>query len=141
MDKFIGFDIDHKHTVACVVEAGQPDRYRKLRTDVAQLRESGFMTCLARPVSPSQLYNCLGTLAGRKRASPKEERTATATQKALEEDLKGKVRILVVEDNPINQLLALKFLEKLGYRADAVANGEEALGALREEYPVQSKNQ
>ena len=32
MDKFTGFDIDHKHTLACVVEAGQPDRYRKLRT-------------------------------------------------------------------------------------------------------------
>jgi transposase len=39
MDKFIGFDIDHKHTLACVVQAGQPDRYRKLRTDVGQLRE------------------------------------------------------------------------------------------------------
>ncbi len=36
MDKFIGFDIDHKHTVACVVQAGQPDRYRKLPTDVGQ---------------------------------------------------------------------------------------------------------
>ncbi len=39
MGKFIGFDIDHKHTQACVVQAGQPDRYRKLPTDVAQLRE------------------------------------------------------------------------------------------------------
>ena len=39
MDKFIGFDIDHKHTVACVVQAGQPDRYRKLPTDLAPLRE------------------------------------------------------------------------------------------------------
>lgn len=39
MDKFIGFDIDHKHTLACVVQVGQPDRYRKLRTDVGQLRE------------------------------------------------------------------------------------------------------
>ena len=39
MDKFIGFDIDHKHTVACVVQAGQPDRYRTLRTDVGGLRE------------------------------------------------------------------------------------------------------
>ncbi len=35
MDKFIGFDIDHKHTVACVVQGGQPDRYKKLPTDVA----------------------------------------------------------------------------------------------------------
>ncbi len=39
MDKFIGFDIDHKHTVACGVHAGQPERYGRLRTDVGQLRE------------------------------------------------------------------------------------------------------
>ena len=39
MDKFIGFDMDHKHTMACVVQAGQPDRYRKLPTDLGQLRE------------------------------------------------------------------------------------------------------
>ncbi len=29
MNKFIGFDIEHKHTLACLVHAGQPDRYRK----------------------------------------------------------------------------------------------------------------
>ena len=39
MDKFLGFDIDHKHTLGRLVQAGQPDRYRKLRTDVDQLRE------------------------------------------------------------------------------------------------------
>ncbi len=32
MNKFIGFDIDHKHTLAFLTQAGQPDRYRKLRT-------------------------------------------------------------------------------------------------------------
>ncbi len=39
MDKFIGFDIDHKHTLAGVVPAGQFDRFKKLRTVVDQLRE------------------------------------------------------------------------------------------------------
>ncbi len=29
MDKFIGFDIEHKQTLACLVQAGHPDRYRK----------------------------------------------------------------------------------------------------------------
>ena len=39
MDKLIGLDTDHKQTVTCVVQSGQPDRYTKLRTNVGQLRD------------------------------------------------------------------------------------------------------
>lgn len=39
MDKFIGFDVDHKHTLACVTQAGRPDRYTKLPTEMGQLRQ------------------------------------------------------------------------------------------------------
>ncbi len=39
-------------------------------------------------------------------------------------------RILLVDDNPINQKVALKFLEKMGYAADVADNGRQAIGAL-----------
>jgi CheY-like chemotaxis protein len=40
------------------------------------------------------------------------------------------VRILIAEDNVINQTIAVKMLEKMGFRADAVANGKEVITAL-----------
>ena len=39
MDKFIGFDVDHKRIVACLTQVGRPERYAGLRTDVRELRE------------------------------------------------------------------------------------------------------
>lgn len=41
-------------------------------------------------------------------------------------------RVLVVEDNPVNQLLAVEMLERLGYRVDVVSNGQEAVEAVRQ---------
>ena len=40
------------------------------------------------------------------------------------------LNVLVVEDNPVNQKVALRFLQRLGYRADSVANGIEAINAI-----------
>ena len=58
------------------------------------------------------------------------ERSAAAVP-AISESDKRKIRILVAEDNPINQKVAQAMLKKIGLRADVVANGQEAINALR----------
>jgi two-component system sensor histidine kinase/response regulator len=52
------------------------------------------------------------------------------TRHTVAESVNRRIRILLAEDNIINQTVALAFLEKLGYRADVVANGQEVLHAL-----------
>jgi CheY-like chemotaxis protein/HPt (histidine-containing phosphotransfer) domain-containing protein len=88
--------------------------------------EVEFAAYLTKPVKPSQLYESLtGILGG-------AETIATSTATVSEDGLAQRLhlRILVVEDNPVNQQLMLLLLEKLGYRADVAANGVEALEAL-----------
>ncbi|MGI8809322.1 MAG: PAS domain S-box protein [Acidimicrobiales bacterium] len=55
---------------------------------------------------------------------------AVRLQDPIELQVHGDARLLVAEDNPVNQLVAVRMLEKLGFRADVAANGSEAVDAL-----------
>jgi len=115
------------------------------------MREHGIHTFLFKPIRQSELHNALVTaLQGRAGALPPAvvvEKTpagmAAAEGKAqasepMEEKEPRRLRILVVEDNPVNQKVAVRHLLKLGYEADVADDGAQALEALREHdcYPV-----
>jgi len=89
----------------------------------------GFTGYLTKPLRQKELRNCLSLAAGQTNTQNAE--TKAGTESAANEPRKAKLRILLAEDNMTNQLVALKILEKFGYRADVAANGLEVLDALQ----------
>jgi len=86
---------------------------------------------LTKPIKASQLYDLLLSLLGER--PPAAEQAAAAPKVRFDTGMAQRLplRILVAEDNVINQQVALSFLERLGYRADVAANGLEVLSSLR----------
>ncbi|HEU5314954.1 MAG TPA: response regulator [Chloroflexota bacterium] len=101
-----------------------------------------FVATLTKPVKPSQLLDvlagvCTGGDTPQSRQAP--ARTGPPTPPRLDATMAQRhpLRILLAEDNPVNQLLALRLLGRMGYRADVAANGREAVDALeRRPYDV-----
>ncbi|MBW2027511.1 MAG: response regulator [Deltaproteobacteria bacterium] len=100
------------------------------RGDAARMQEIGFAAYLTKPVKQSQLYNSLVSVVTTASAEAREKRATIITRHSLPEGEKRKLRILLAEDNVVNQKVAVRILEKLGFRADAVANGKEAVESL-----------
>jgi two-component system, sensor histidine kinase and response regulator len=101
-----------------------------LRGDARRLEQIGFAAYLTKPVKQSHLHACLSTLLGRRRTAGGPESGALLTRHSLSEARRRSFRVLLAEDNATNQQVALRVLEKLGYRAEAVGNGKEAVRAL-----------
>ncbi len=97
----------------------------------ARAEACGFAVALSKPVVQGKLLECVAQLCGVDIAvAPLPATTgSTASAPASLRDI-GPLRILVVEDNQVNQLLATVLLGKAGHRIDIAANGLEALDAV-----------
>jgi two-component system, sensor histidine kinase and response regulator len=100
------------------------------RGDGKRFAELGFAGCLVKPVTRRDLVECLSLALS---VRPEEWHAQTQpiiTQQQLRTQRgREKWRILVAEDNAVNQKVALRTLEKLGYRVDVVKDGREAVSA------------
>jgi two-component system, sensor histidine kinase and response regulator len=91
----------------------------------ARAQEIGFAAWLTKPVKRSQLLRCLVSLT---KPLPQEVAEPSTPDLCIPEGKRW--RILVAEDNLVNQKLVKRILEKMGCYVDAVANGKEAVQAV-----------
>ncbi len=92
-------------------------------------KESGFDGFLPKPIQRHTLITMLKRLLGEVEAEKEEEKAkeGVLTQHTLAEEAKHSVRILLAEDNPMNQKLAQFMLTKAGYQLEVANNGREVV--------------
>jgi CheY-like chemotaxis protein len=96
-----------------------------------------FAAILSKPIKPSALYNALVNALVTPDAPGHSGHYLSAAQSGDGETAHQRVRVLLAEDNVVNQQVALMMLNRLGYRADLAANGLEVLEALhRQHYDI-----
>jgi len=99
------------------------------RGDGERCRELGIRGYLTKPISRSDLLEALGTvLAG----SPEEAGTPEVVTRHTIAESRATLRVLLAEDNPVNQQVAVAMLVKRGHEVHVSSNGREALQAVQE---------
>jgi CheY-like chemotaxis protein len=99
--------------------------------------ENLFSVRLTKPAKASQIFDAIAGIFPFEEDAPKSQRTHDPTVVAAAAIPTRTERILLAEDNIVNQKVALHMLARLGYRADVAANGVEALAAVhRQHYDV-----
>ncbi len=99
--------------------------------DFSRIKELGTAVYLVKPVRRSEMFNILIKLFN---IEGSKERNNDKSKIALENDIGNiSAKVLLVEDNPVNQRLALKLLEKHGYDVSIANNGIEALDIIKKE--------
>ena len=90
--------------------------------------ELGFAAYLLKPVSQRELRKCLGSVMSVEGAQWHERTQPIVVAERIRERVDHQ-RILLAEDNLVNQKVARGTLEKMGYRVDVVSNGADAVSA------------
>ncbi len=101
------------------------------RGDALRCRELRISAYLVKPLQQTELLEAILTVLGHK-PEPPDQRPTLVTRHSLREDRRH-LRILLAEDNPVNQTVAVRLLEKMGHTVMVVANGRDAVLMLAEQ--------
>jgi CheY-like chemotaxis protein/HPt (histidine-containing phosphotransfer) domain-containing protein len=93
-----------------------------------EITSSSPAGCLTKPIKPAQLHDALVRIVSGVAPAPQKKPTVVKLDPKLAERLP--LRVLLCDDNAINQKVALRLLQQMGYKPDQAGNGLEALAAL-----------
>jgi PAS domain S-box-containing protein len=96
--------------------------------DTEMARETAIDAFLAKPVRMAHLYDCMATLL--QQADQVKSAPMIMQSTLPEAPAGGRVRVLVVEDNPLNQRVVVRMLEKMGHVVDVANNGVVAVACV-----------
>jgi signal transduction histidine kinase/CheY-like chemotaxis protein len=102
------------------------------RGEAKRAQSAGIAGYLTKPVRQAHLYDCLKLVLGRAHNAPCRATSTPPVTRHLVAEMaaRSRGRVLVVEDNAVNQMVAVRLLQNLGYKSDVAANGLEAIEAL-----------
>jgi CheY-like chemotaxis protein/HPt (histidine-containing phosphotransfer) domain-containing protein len=99
-----------------------------VRSDNPDFANAAFASCLTKPIKPAQLQQVLVQLLSG--AKPQAGKIPANTKLDPKMASRLPLKILLCDDNVINQKVAVRLVQQMGYRGDMAANGREALAAL-----------
>ncbi|HEV8201184.1 MAG TPA: response regulator [Candidatus Polarisedimenticolia bacterium] len=103
-----------------------------MRGAAEESRRAGFAAFLTKPTGASQLFECLATvMAGSPHPAGVSPPSLVTRHSLNEARARSRLRILVVDDNDTNRMVAVQMLRRLGWRSEVAANGAEAVEAVK----------
>jgi len=95
------------------------------RGDASRCRDLRISAYLVKPIQQAELLEAILTVLGHKAVAP-DAQVTLVTRHSLRED-RRRLRVLLAEDNPVNQMVAVRLLEKMGHTVMVVGNGRDAV--------------
>ena len=106
---------------------------RAQRGDYNIVKENNLRGYLPKPIRKNDLIECVSMLISQEQSGEKDSEKEVITRHSIKEkQIREDVKILLVEDNPLNQKLVIKMMSKAGFFCDLAQNGAEALSAVLE---------
>ncbi len=101
--------------------------------DGGRVKAAGFAGYLMKPLDPAQLYEALAEVLHPAHATLAHDERPFVTRHSLAEARRGRLRLLLVDDDPVNQLVTTSALHRVGYNVEVVHSGKRAIERTEQE--------